>query len=304
MLRSLERATTLIVALMLLVATSVLFFQQLTSKKEISSNDGRWGKVLARFGVHKKQAGVARTEHPDQRTLSEPSRLVLQNQGPSPAENTTPLGVQISGKAAELTLDISGLPKGMTLSAGRPFGTEAWRVPATELGNATIYPPPEFSGAVDLVVELRLSDGTVVDRGTMHREWLQRPTVAVTVAESRHSAVILEEGGHIATAPPEPVPNIAQQRPDPPTANRSDAREAPAINRVKVNPSVEQRVAAQDPVDAKHKRRVRSSVHAEASHTEATSADRNVVHVAGTRIGADPDVNVRMALEKQYSWLN
>jgi len=299
MLRSLGRATTLIVAVVLLVATSVLFFQQLTSKKEISSNDGRWGKVLARFGVHKKHADMPRTEQLDQRTPSEPSRLVLQNLGPYPADDTIPLGIQISGKAAEFTLEISGLPEGMTLSPGRPFGTEVWRVPATELGNATIYPPPEFTGAVDLVVELRLSDGTVVDRATMHREWLQRPTVAATVTESRRSAAISEEGGHIATASPEAVPDIAQQRPDPPTSNHSDAVEAVPINRVQVTPNVEPRVAAKGAVDAKRKRRVRSSV-----HTDVSSADRHVVHVAGTRIGADPDVNVRMALEKQYSWLN
>jgi hypothetical protein len=300
MLRSLERATILIVPL-LLVATSVLFFQQMTSKREISSSDGRWAKVLDRLGLHKEHVETARTEQPDQRTLSEPPpRLVLENQGVDPADNTVPLGVQISGKAAGVTLEISGLPKGMTLSAGRRFGTEAWRVSATELGNATIYPPPELSGAVDLVVELRLADGTVVDRRTMHREWLQRPTV-VTVAESGRGVQFSDDRVDSAAAPSESVREIAQQRPDPLVSSHTDGGETVAINRVEVAPKVEAPIAAKEAVGAKPKRQVhvRSSV-----HPEASTADRHAVYFAGNHIGADPDVNVRMALARQYSWMH
>src|SRR5205085_2735935 len=41
---------------------------------------------------------------------------------------------------------------------------------AAEVGNAVIRPPRSFIGSMDIVAELRLSDGTVVERRPLHFE--------------------------------------------------------------------------------------------------------------------------------------
>jgi hypothetical protein len=53
-------------------------------------------------------------------------------------------------------------------------------------------------------------------------------------------------------------------------------------------------------VSAKRKRgAARSRTHAQAAHD-----DRYQVSAGGRRVGADPDLDIRMTLAKQYSWVN
>jgi hypothetical protein len=106
---------------------------------------------------------------------SEP-RLIPQQNNASAADGAIPLGIRVSGEAAGLALEISGLPTGTTLSSGRRLGTDAWRIFVEDLDKATIHPPPGFSGTIDVAVELRLADDTVIDRGSFRLEW--SPAVA------------------------------------------------------------------------------------------------------------------------------
>jgi hypothetical protein len=82
-----------------------------------------------------------------------------------------PLGIFVRGPselASAAAIEIIGLPSGWTLSAGRPIGNR-WRIPAPGLSSAEILPPRRFSGAVDLEVELRLADDTLVERRSVRR---------------------------------------------------------------------------------------------------------------------------------------
>jgi hypothetical protein len=82
-----------------------------------------------------------------------------------------PLGISIRGPseiASTATIEIVDLPNGWALSAGRPLGNR-WRIPAAKLSGAAMLPPRRFSGAVDLEVELRLADDTLVERRSVHR---------------------------------------------------------------------------------------------------------------------------------------
>src|SRR5262249_53350766 len=103
-------------------------------------------------------------------------RLIPQQNNTSAADGAVPLGIRVSGEAAGLALEISGLPTGTTLSSGRRLATDTWRIFAEDLDKATIHPPPGFSGTVDVAVELRLADDTVIDRGSFRLEW--SPAVA------------------------------------------------------------------------------------------------------------------------------
>jgi hypothetical protein len=61
---------------------------------------------------------------------------------------------------------IAGLVPGMSLSSGSAVGANAWQVPAT------IGPPQNFAGEVELIAELHLADATIAHRQSVHIEWI------------------------------------------------------------------------------------------------------------------------------------
>jgi hypothetical protein len=88
-------------------------------------------------------------------------------------DSRLPLGVLVRGPselASTATIEIVDLPNGWALSAGRPLGNR-WRIPAAKLSGAAMLPPRRFSGAVDLEVELRLADDTLVESRSVHWAW-------------------------------------------------------------------------------------------------------------------------------------
>lgn len=82
-----------------------------------------------------------------------------------------PLGIFVRGPSELVSaarVEIIGLPRGSVVSAGQLVG-DHWRIPAAGLSGTTVLPPRRFSGAVDLEVELRLADDTLVERQSVHR---------------------------------------------------------------------------------------------------------------------------------------
>jgi hypothetical protein len=93
-------------------------------------------------------------------------------------DDAIPLGVSLAGASANVSLLVSGLPAGSTISTGRPLEAGNWRLPASELSNAAIRPPRGFVGAIDLTVELRLADDTIADRQSLRLTWVRTPETA------------------------------------------------------------------------------------------------------------------------------
>ena len=60
----------------------------------------------------------------------------------------------------------------MDLSAGNAVGTDAWQLPATDLGDAWVAPPEGFVGSTHLVAELRLSDEKMADQQMIQIDWV------------------------------------------------------------------------------------------------------------------------------------
>jgi len=89
-----------------------------------------------------------------------------------------PLGTSLEGVTKDAVVIVRGLIPGMTLSTGSAFGANAWRVPASEFADAWIGPPKDFSGAVDLTVELHLPDQSISDRRRLRLEWAAPPVLA------------------------------------------------------------------------------------------------------------------------------
>jgi hypothetical protein len=102
-------------------------------------------------------------------------RLIVQSSRVSSGE-PMPLGVALRGRAAGAVVIIKGLVPGMELSVGNSIGTDAWQLPATDLGDAWIAPPESFVGSTNLVVELRLSDDKMADQQMIEFEWV--PAIA------------------------------------------------------------------------------------------------------------------------------
>jgi hypothetical protein len=106
------------------------------------------------------------------------AQLILVQSPDRSVGDSAPLGVRVSGDAAGMVVEIGGLPTGTSLSSGRAFGSDGWRIPATEVANATIHVPQGIAGATDFVVELRLADDTVIDHGSLRLKWPPSPIVA------------------------------------------------------------------------------------------------------------------------------
>ena len=120
--------------------------------------------------------------------------LVVDPRPPGKSEDM-PLGISVVGPTEGAVLELTGLPSGWKLSSGRPFGADGWRLPVSDLTDAVIWPPQEFVGAIDLAVELRRADDTLVDRRAMRREWAQRNTptkVSIEVPSSDDPAQVSE----------------------------------------------------------------------------------------------------------------
>ena len=124
------------------------------------------------------------------------ARLIVQSwRGNS--DEPTPLGLAVQGPAEHAVVYIKGLMPGMELSSGSRVGSDAWEIPATEVGDVWIAPPQGFVGTAKLVAELRLPDSRIADRQAVYFEWeLQRPTPV------QHQ---LEERAALQSIPPEPI---------------------------------------------------------------------------------------------------
>jgi TPR repeat protein len=89
------------------------------------------------------------------------------------------LAVSAADAGPNATVMISGLTPGSALSAGKEVSPNTWRLSVEEAAGASVTPPRGFAGVMDLALELRLADNTVVDRKGLQLEWVAR-RVAVT----------------------------------------------------------------------------------------------------------------------------
>jgi hypothetical protein len=191
-------------------------------------------------------------------TAAEPSspRLIAQPSRGTSGE-PTPLGLAVHGPSEQAIIYLTDLMPGMELSVGNPVDSRAWEIPATQLDYAWIAPPQSFVGAVDLVAELRLPDGTIADRQILQLAWLlpmSQAPAARPVQERSALPTILPETVQakgdpeqaIPTSPPRPVnrkgaaavPSIspapvqvqqAQAAPSASVRNRGEIGTAPSI---------------------------------------------------------------------------
>jgi curved DNA-binding protein CbpA len=170
--------TSLMVVMVMLFITATLIMRGLSPGENIHASSNGGDEALSAIEAREEHAPAAQPEQPAHAVQSTARLILPESVCYTAAADNMPLGIQVSGPADGLSLEITGLPSGMTILSGRKLGGSRWRILAADIGTATIQPPSGFSGTIDVAVELQRIDDTVVDRGSLHFEWLQKPTVA------------------------------------------------------------------------------------------------------------------------------
>jgi hypothetical protein len=214
--------TRLMVVMVMLFITATLIMRGLSPDEKVNATGEAGDIVLSAIAANVDNAPGEQREQPAPEVQSTPRLILQQSISHAVAVDSMPLGIQISGQADNVALEISGLPSGTTISSGRQLGGGGWRILAPDVDNATIKPPPGFSGTIDLTVELRLIDDTVVDRGPLHFDWLQKPTAAAERIESADAVPAFENP--VDKSSPTPPPrnqNAVQDATDSPPNHES-----------------------------------------------------------------------------------
>ena len=98
------------------------------------------------------------------------ARLLVQDiRGNS--DEWSPLAARFEGESSGATVLVSGLLPGTRFSSGQPIGETAWLVGAAELPALRVQAPAGFAGSMDLLLELRTPDNTILDRKVLRAEW-------------------------------------------------------------------------------------------------------------------------------------
>jgi hypothetical protein len=109
-------------------------------------------------------------------------------------DEPAPLAIAATDAGANVAVVIGGLAPGSALSAGAPAGPSAWRLATEDFNKAAVTPPRGFVGVMELTVELRLADNTVVDRRSLQLEWsgqtVFKPSKPVTPQGADNAAEI------------------------------------------------------------------------------------------------------------------
>jgi NitT/TauT family transport system substrate-binding protein len=118
-----------------------------------------------------------------------PQQLTVDAVRPLLADESATLTALARDAGPNATVVISGLAAGATLSPGTQLGPNTWQLSAKELDRAVVVRPRGFTGAMDLTLELRLADSTVVGRTSLELDWMNGGVSVPAKAEPRqHNA--------------------------------------------------------------------------------------------------------------------
>jgi hypothetical protein len=144
---------------------------------------------------------------PIERAKPPVAHLIVAQRESGAAGAALPLPVSLDSVPADAMIVIHGLAAGSTLTEGRALENGGWQLTAGELHDALLRPPQGFAGAMELGLELRLPNGGVADRKTLHLEWTAsagpqatRPAFVVRQLDADEVEALLKRGeGFIAS---------------------------------------------------------------------------------------------------------
>jgi hypothetical protein len=101
-----------------------------------------------------------------------------------------PLNISVDGAMTEGDAIITGFAPGTTLSMGEGYGSNAWRVTVGDLPKLQAHLPQNYSGSMDLVVELRRGDAMVIDRRSIRFEAANPKLALATMGRPQQPAPV------------------------------------------------------------------------------------------------------------------
>jgi hypothetical protein len=119
------------------------------------------------------------------------SAFLIVQPRPEVSGKPAPLGLTLEGKLDGAVVTLTGLLPGMELSNGERIGADAWRLTATDLDDVWVGPPDGFVGSIEIIAELRSPNDKVIDRQTVHLEWL--PSTSLGLARQSDREEIMPE---------------------------------------------------------------------------------------------------------------
>ena len=143
---------------------------------------GGVGGYMLGYAAPERSPSIAEAKHTTPTTELVASRETVQARTSMPrltvdavhvlrADEPAPLTISYTEAGSNVSVVIDGLAPGSALRAGTPAAPTAWRLADADLERAVITPPRGFVGVMNLTLELRLVDGTVVDRKSLRLEW-------------------------------------------------------------------------------------------------------------------------------------
>ena len=137
----------------------------------------------------------------DEQQVRAPRLVVSTPTSPFPTDEVAPLGLAIYGNGPRGDVVIRGYAPGSTFATGQALSRAVWVLSPSQIDGVAITPPPHFSGAMDLVYELRLADARVVDRKHARLEWSAPPAEAsANVAQDAPPALSASAAGPAPSA--------------------------------------------------------------------------------------------------------
>jgi len=114
------------------------------------------------------------------------------------------LTISAAGAGANVAVVVGGLAPGSALSAGAPAGPNAWRLSTEDFSKTAVTPPRGFVGVMDLTLELRLADNTVLDHKGLQLEWSGRSALSTGKslsqgADAAEIALMMKNGAQLMT---------------------------------------------------------------------------------------------------------
>jgi hypothetical protein len=91
--------------------------------------------------------------------------------GSGPVNEPLSLGVNVSSPSPGAAVTIGRIPATASLTVGKRMSNSEWRVPAQEISDASIIPPVDFVGVMDLTAELRGSDEEALVSRVVRLTW-------------------------------------------------------------------------------------------------------------------------------------
>jgi len=162
-------------------------------------------------------------------TVAPVPHLVAASASPRSSDDAFALGLALDVPTKGASVALTGLPAGTTVSSGQASGATGWQLSAAEAGNAVIRPPRSFAGSMDIIAELRLSDGTVVERRPLHFERAPVPQpvrqVALRQLDADEIATLIRRGEEFIANGDLAAARLMLQR----AAEAGDARAALAL---------------------------------------------------------------------------